>query len=264
MTPYHEVLPRGEPIPIIVSIPHNGTELPESVAERFASPAMLELPMTDWHLHRLYDFLPELGIATIHARFSRLVVDLNRSPDGQALYPGRFETALVATETFDGKRIFKEPPDPQTIEALRLEYHEPYHKRLSELLHATIDRCGRVILIDAHSVASRANRVHPALLHDIYLGDRDGSSCGPWLTTTVHDEFVATGMQVQRNDPYKGGYTTYHYGQWPNVDALQIEMCQRLYMDEDQPEAFVEESWELMKKSLVTVFATLAQQQVLS
>ncbi|MDH3589979.1 MAG: N-formylglutamate amidohydrolase [Gammaproteobacteria bacterium] len=259
MTPYREILPRGDPIPIIVSIPHTGTELPESVAERFAGPEMRALPMTDWHLHRLYDFLPELGIASIHARFSRLVVDLNRPPDGEALYPGRYETSLVATETFDGEEIFREPPGPETTEALRGRYYEPYHTRLAELLQGAIDRFGRVVLVDAHSVASRANRIHPALMSDIYLGDRDGLACEPWLTEALRVGFAATGLEVQINDPYKGGYTTHNYGQWPGVDAIQIEMCQRLYMDEGQPEKFVEESWELTRKRLVKVFAALAQ-----
>jgi N-formylglutamate deformylase len=65
--------------------------------------------MTDWHLHALYDFLPALGITTIHAVYSRFVVDLNRPPDGHALYPGRFETGLVPMETFSGDKIFGGP-----------------------------------------------------------------------------------------------------------------------------------------------------------
>ena len=38
------------------------------------------------------------------------------------------------------------------------------------------------------------------------------------------------------NDPYKGGYITDHYGGLDGVEAIQIEMCQRVYMDESMPE----------------------------
>lgn len=257
---YCETPPHGAAIPVVVSIPHTGTGMPDSVAARFASARMRNLPMTDWHLHKLYDFLPELGIATIHAEFSRLVIDLNRAPDSSQLYPGRFETGLVPTETFDGERIFSEPPAAQTIEALRQQYHEPYHDRLSGLLRDKVAKFGRVVLVDAHSVASRANRVHGALADDIYLGDRDGSTCEPWLTGLMVESFTVAGLKVSQNNPYKGGFITSHYGQLPDVDAVQIEMCQRLYMDEDHPQEFVEESWEKMKKVLVTLFANLARQ----
>lgn len=260
MNAYFERPPQGAAIPIVVSIPHTGIEVPESVAARFASPQMRKLPMTDWHLHKLYDFLPALGIATLYARFSRLAVDLNRPPDAQPLYPGRFETGLVPVETFAGEPIFREPLGADAIEALRCQYHSPYHARLAELLKETIASHGRVILIDAHSVASRANRVHGALTDDIYLGDRDGTTCEPWVTRSLATAFSTANLKVRHNDPYKGGYITSHYGQIDGVDAIQIEMVQRVYMNEDEPQDFVEERWNRMKSVLTTVFAGLSQQ----
>ncbi len=257
MKPWVELAPDGPARPVVVSIPHTGVALTDEVAARFASSRMRSLPMTDWHLHRLYDFLPALGITMIHARFSRLVIDLNRPPDGGPLYPGRFETSLVPLETFDGEPIFREPPGPQAIEALRIACHAPYHERLGQLLDGVLAEHGRVVLIDAHSVASRANRLHAALEGDIYLGDADGTSCESWLTGLAAEEFRSAGLDVRLNDPYKGGYITRHYGGRPGVDALQIEMCQRLYMNEDDAEDRVEESWNTMKQNLVSLFSRL-------
>ncbi len=34
----------------------------------------------------------------------------------------------------------------------------------------------------------------------------------------------------------RGGCTTAHYGAMEGVDAIQIEMCQRLYMEEGHPD----------------------------
>jgi N-formylglutamate deformylase len=232
---YGERPPLGEALPLLVSIPHTGTQVPPAVAARFADASIAGLPMTDWHLHALYDFLPELGATTLFARWSRFVVDLNRAPDGAPLYPGRFETGLVPLETFHGEPIFTEPPTAGETERLRARYHQPYHERLGVLLDEARARWGRVVLVDAHSVASVANRIHGALEEDVYLGDRDGKTCGAWLRETLAEGFAGEGLRVVANRPYKGGYITAHYGARPDVEAIQIEMCQRVYMDEARP-----------------------------
>ena len=222
-------------LPVVVSMPHTGVAVPPAIAGEFASDEIAALPMTDWHLHRLYDFLPALGIATIHAHYSRFVVDLNRPPKPQSLYPGRFETGLVASETFAGEPIWETNPSAEIIERRRLEFHQPYHEKLEAMLAERVSRFGRAFLIDAHSVASMANKLHGELGDEIYLGDRDGQSCRPAMMAFFAGEFSQAGLAVCRNEPYKGGYTTDHYGQMPAVQALQIEMCQRVYMDEADP-----------------------------
>ena len=70
---------RGTP-PLLISIPHSGTELPEALAHRFTVTGR-GMPDTDWHVHLLYDFARGLGASIITANYSRYVVDLNRSPD---------------------------------------------------------------------------------------------------------------------------------------------------------------------------------------
>lgn len=235
VAPYGLRAPTAPAIPLVVSIPHTGTWLPAEVRARLASPAMEAQPMTDWHLHLLYDFLPGLGATTIFATASRFVVDLNRAPRPRALYPGRFETGLVPLETFHGEPVFREPPGAAEIEARRRAWHAPYHARLQALLDEARERFGRVVLVDAHSVASAANRIHGALQDEIYLGDRDGTTCGAWLRELLRAGFAAEGLAVAINAPYKGGYITEHYGRQDGVDAIQIEMAQRVYMDEDDP-----------------------------
>lgn len=227
--------PTAPPVPLVVSIPHTGTWLPSEVRDSLASPAMLAQPMTDWHLHLLYDFLPALGATTIFATVSRFAVDLNRPPRPRALYPGRFETGLVPLETFQGEAVFRSPPDADEVEQRRLAWHAPYHSRLQALLDEARTRFGRVVLVDAHSVASAPNRLHGALESEIYLGDRDGATCGRWLRELLREGFVEAGLSVAINAPYKGGYITDHYGRQRGVEAIQIEMAQRVYMDECDP-----------------------------
>lgn len=235
MKPYEIREPTVASIPLVVSIPHTGTYVPDVIAAEFASDYIRSLPMTDWHLHHLYDFLPALGATTIYATYSRLVADLNRPPDDTPLYPGRFETGFVALKTFWGEEIYRTAPAREEIDRRRALVHAPYHARLLELIDAKIKQFGRVVLIDAHSVVSRANLLHAELKGQIYLGDRDGRSCSPWLIDAVERGFMQMNYSVTRNQPYKGGYITEHYGKLQQVEALQIEMCERIYMDEDDP-----------------------------
>ena len=250
----------AQELPVVVSMPHTGVEVPRAIAGEFASDEITVLPMTDWHLHRLYDFLPALGIATIHAKYSRFVVDLNRPPTPQSLYPGRFETGLVAIETFHGEPIWKANPAAEIIEQRRLEFHQPYHEKLEAMLAEKVSRFGRAFLIDAHSVASMANKLHGELVHEIYLGDRDGQSCRPAMMRFFAGEFSQAGLAVCRNEPYKGGYITDHYGQMPAVQALQIEMCQRVYMDETDPvDGPNHPKFNAMKQQLREIFSKFSE-----
>ncbi|MGH8279391.1 MAG: N-formylglutamate amidohydrolase, partial [Gammaproteobacteria bacterium] len=179
------------------------------------------------------------GVTTIYATWSRFVADLNRPPDDKPLYPGRFETSFVALKTFWGEEIYRIPPSKTEIERRRVLVHVPYHARLLELLQAKIYKFGRVVLIDAHSNASRASLLYGELRDEIYLGDRDGRSNSGWLTDVAETAYRKQGFKVVRNQPYKGGYITDHYGKMETVEALQIEMAQRVYMDEADPHGAV-------------------------
>lgn len=258
ITSYHLREPSAPEVPIVVSIPHTGIYVPEAISADFASAYIRSLPMTDWYLHHLYDFLPTLGISTIYGTYSRFVADLNRPPDDTPLYPGRFETGIVALKTFWGEDIYRVPPGPEEIERRRALVHAPYHSRLLEMLQSKITRFGGVVLIDAHSVATRENLLHPKLEHDIYLGDRDGRSNSGWLTGVIEKAFKGLGLKVVRNRPYKGGYITEHYGRISQVAALQVEMRWGLYLDEQHPEQALSHPGFLpFKHTLNDVFSTL-------
>jgi len=246
-------------IPLVVSVPHTGTRVPPDIDREFASDAIRALPMTDWHLHELYNFVPGLGGDLLCARYSRFVVDLNRPPEPRALYPGRFETGLVALQTFQGEAIWAHQPGEAEIARRRERYFEPYHRKLEQVLASKLERFGHVWLIDAHSIASRPTRMHDSLEQDIYLGNRDGTSCEDAWFEFVAAQFEARGMSVSRNYPYKGGYITDFYGQRPSVDALQIEMNQQLYMDQDAPASGpTHPRFDMTRRRLHELFAQLA------
>ena len=243
--------------PVLVSIPHAGTWVPEPVRARFASAAIGRLPMTDWYLDELYDFLPSLGVTSLVATYSRFVADCNRPADGEALYPGRFETGFVPTETFDGEPVWSIPPDPEWIAAQKQAVWQPYHDKLEALIDEWRLRFGRVLLIDAHSVSSAPNRITPRLEAEIYLGDRGGRTASLGVRELFRSAFEAEGFRVSVNHPYQGGYITHHYGSPPEVMAVQIEMAERVYLDEEHPHERDPRRFSQAEERLMRVFAHL-------
>src|SRR3546814_17821171 len=59
-------------LPLLVSMPHCGTHVPPAIAGRLTEIAQ-SVPDTDWHMPRLYDFLPALGASVIERSEARRV-----------------------------------------------------------------------------------------------------------------------------------------------------------------------------------------------
>ncbi len=224
--------------PLVLSVPHAGTEVPPDLAERM-TPQGRALPDTDWRVDELYDFVEELGASRIVARTSRYVVDLNRDPAGDSLYPGRATTELVPTTTFDGTPLYRPGaiPDAEEIESRRRRWFDPYHAALSDLLDETIERHGFALLWDAHSIVSRSPRLFDGLLPELNLGTNSGRSAAPEVREAVVARLTgASGWTTVVDGRFRGGWITRRYGRPERgVHALQMELAQRSYMTEPGP-----------------------------
>jgi N-formylglutamate deformylase len=227
--------------PLVVSAPHVGTYVPAAILGRL-TPEAAELADTDWHIERLYDFARGLGASVIAATHSRLVIDLNRDPSGQPLYPGASNTELCPLGTFADGPVYRDGGAPDAAEiAARVETcWRPYHAALAAELARARARFGVAVLWDAHSIVSRASRFFAGTLPDFNLGTADGASCDPALAARVHAILAtAPGFSAVHNGRFKGGYITRHYGQPADgVHALQLEMAQSAYMVEGPPFAW--------------------------
>src|SRR5262249_45673197 len=173
--------------PLVISVPHAGIEVPPALAARL-TPLALQFPDTDWHVHRLYDFAPVLGVTMIVARQSRYLIDLNRPPDDTALYSAAAQTGLCPTHTFAGEPLYRDGTTelpPAEIEQRRAQYWQPYHDALAQLLADTRRRHGYAMLLDAHSIRSVVPRLFTGRLPDINVGTYDGRSCAGAVTEAV-------------------------------------------------------------------------------
>jgi len=223
--------------PLLISIPHMGQELPEDIKQRM-TPIAHQVPDTDWHLDILYDFAKEMGASLLHARYSRYVVDLNRPPTDDNLYPGQTKTGLFPEYTFRGEPLYLEGQGVTEEEkAQRLEkYWNPYHARLQQALKEIRDQHGYVLLWEGHSIASVLPRLFPGKLPDLNIGTADGKACAPHLLQAVEDSLKDCPYTWVANGRFKGGHITRQYGDPANgIHAIQLEMCQCTYMNEDYP-----------------------------
>jgi len=223
--------------PLLISIPHDGRKLMPGQPARMTRVG-LELPDTDWHVRLLYDFTRELGAGMLAANFSRYVVDLNRPANDAALYAGQVATGLCPQQTFAGEAIYRHGGVSADEQSIRIrDYWNPYHERLDSELCEIKARFGYALLWDAHSIAGRVPLLFGGTLPDLNIGTNDGLSAAATLTAPVVSVAERSPYSCVLNGRFKGGYITRHYGNpAKNVHAIQLELVQANYMDENTRE----------------------------
>ncbi|CAN5666727.1 N-formylglutamate deformylase [soil metagenome] len=222
--------------PLLVSVPHDGTFLPDDIAERLTDSAR-RVPDTDWHVARLYAVARELGASMLVPTHSRYVIDLNRSEDDVSLYPGQNTTGLCPTVQFNGEPVYRIGQEPGEAEVrARVErYWRPYHAALRAELERLHAAHGRVVLWEGHTIKGRLPFLVEGRLPDLNLGTAGGASCSPALQARLDSVLAAQDTyDWVANGRFKGGHITRHYGNpGAGIEAVQLEVSQRCYMDED-------------------------------
>lgn len=240
-------LAEGQATAFVFASPHSGAHRPADLGAR---PGLDEASLRaaeDGLVDRLIASGPAHGAPVIAGRISRAYVDLNRDPAEldpvliDDCPPGSVSAKTAAgfgviprrggdgAALYDRRLSLAEATD-------RLErVHRPYHAALDDLMAETRARHGRAVLIDWHSMPSRAaggsGRSAPG--PDVVLGDRHGSACDAALTRRLRTLFEAAGWRVGLNTPYAGGYTTQRWGRpAEGFHALQIELNRALYFNE--------------------------------
>lgn len=220
--------------PILVSMPHNGSLIPDNIAATMTEDGRSSRD-TDWFLDRLYQ-LPELENASVLvAQISRFVIDLNRAETNESLYPGQTTTGLIPSTCFDGAAIYttETPDDIETQKRIDLIWR-PYHQTIETELARLRERHGFAILVEAHSIASQVPRLFPGVLPDFNFGTNRDAACHPTIL-----ERVTAVLDMQdtyshvANGRFIGGYITRHFGRpAEHWHALQIELSQATYLNE--------------------------------
>ena len=257
--------------PLIFSSPHSGSIYPE----RFLAASRLD-PLTlrrseDAYVDELFLPCVALGAPLLRALFPRAYLDVNREP--YELDPQVFEGRLpdfantrslrvavglgtIPRVVGDSQPIYKQPLS--IAEGLgRIEWlYRPYHEQLRVLVDRALQRFGRAVLIDCHSMPSNAADVAGL---DVVLGDRYGASAAPGLVEILETGLRAAGYRVRRNKPFAGGFITETFGAPSRgVDAVQIEIARSLYLDERR--LVKTEAWSTVRANLFNAVKSLARE----
>jgi len=230
--------------PLLVEIPHAGVRVPSAIR-----PSILTAPHTmerdaDRFVDELFADAPLEGATFLAGRCSRYVVDLNRAEEDVdadavegAAPGGRAPRGVIWRVSGDGGKILARPLTQAEL-AWRLDaFHRPYHREIQQIVAQKLQRFGLAVVLAAHSMPSRARLASGELgppRADVVPGTRGRTSADPRFIDCVDRHAQAAGMSVRHDDPYRGGFTTQHYGRpHARVHVVQVELARRLYMDEE-------------------------------
>lgn len=219
--------------PLLVSFPHDGVAFPSELKAGLSEVGLGNVDC-DWFISKLYPKLKKLDVSYLKAVFSRYVVDLNRSTEGELLYPGKMETGICPLTSFDGEDIYKNGDEPteDEIQTRIGSYWRPYHNHIESELERIKSLHGYAILWDAHSIRAEVPNLFEGVLPDLNFGTDDGRSCQAQLTDKlVSQSEEYSNYSVVLNGRFKGGYITRHYGDPDNdIHAMQLEINQSTYL----------------------------------
>lgn len=234
--------PAGDETPVLVEVPHAGLAIPDSVVEQVNVTRDVVLRDSDVYVDKLYDRAPSVGASLLASSVSRYVIDLNRAPDDVdrdtvADHPdprGVQPRGVVWRMTTEGEPALRFPLTYRALVDRLDRFHHPYHRTLEEQLHRKRAEFGYALLVAAHSMPSAPRALRGAAKRaDIVPGTRGRTTADERIIELVDDHFRSAGLSVKHDDPYRGGWTTGHYGR-PDSGwhAIQIELNRNLYMDE--------------------------------
>jgi formiminoglutamase len=253
--------------PFLISVPHGGTEVPDSIRPR--------LLLSDEDLRYYCD--PETRVifgyqdrvaAYIDTTISRMVVDLNRPP---LPLPPRDPDGIIKTRAIDGRDVYRpgQVPDMPLIHNLLMAHYFPYHQQVDEL----IDRNRIRMAFDCHSMLpyGSENQKDTGKIRPLIClgnnGDHKGrarrgsiATCsGEWIAVLagIFEEEFPQENAVVLNDPFSGGFIANAHFWHKGVPWIQIEVNRALYEpaplsrghDNDVPEratALREKIWKVL------------------
>lgn len=248
--------------PLILGQPHGGTFVPKPVWAQLNGTGKA-LADTDWHIGKLYDGLLS-GVTIVAANFHRYVIDPNRDPTGQSLYPGQNTTGLCPTTDFGGRAIYREGavPDANEIAERCARWHMPYHAALQSEVERVKATHGVAVVYDCHSIRSRIPFLFDGELPALNIGTDNGKTCASGIEARAHEIAGASSFASVLNGRFRGGWTTRHYGQpHTGVHAIQMEIAQSAYLDTEQsPWSYSGVKAEELRRTLKDILQALAEE----
>ena len=203
--------------PLVISIPHSGTDIPQDIAPLCNLASKRE--HTDWALTELVVPLLE---TTLAATVSRYIVDVNRFKprNGKATQP------IIPRIDEKGNPLFYNYPSKQKQADWLERYYTPYYSHLEKLLHQKLEHHSKVLLIDLHSYDDKLFQTS-----DIILGTRKKQTISEDVLEQLQTLFHEEGFSTRVDTPFSGGNIIATFGKHSSIEAVQIEIPYSLYLE---------------------------------
>lgn len=189
-------------LPILVSVPHAGVEVPPE-AQGYVSLTLDDIVADgDAGAAEVYGIEGDVA-AFVTTGVARAIVDVNRAEDDIG------GDGMIKTRTCWGTPVYAEFPPESVVGELIEKYYRPYHRRLTQLAKSV--RLG----LDCHTMAESGPPVSPdpgAPRPLICLGDGHGAFPAKWTRSLSSSLERVFGEKVSINDPFSGGYITRVHG----------------------------------------------------
>lgn len=231
-------MPHSTALPVLLSIPHSGRDLPGWLVEEAVGGRDALAALSDPQVDRLAGRAVAAGHGAVIAKAARAAVDCNRAPDDidPAIVAGRVLArptrrargglGVIPDRTALHGHLWKRPLGADDLHARIAEAHAPYHRAIEHALDTLAVRSGQALLLDCHSMPPRRGQA------ELVIGSRHGTSAADWISRDAAAIARAEGWIVALNQPFAGGFIVERHGR-PDQGrhALQLEICRSTYLD---------------------------------
>ncbi|MDY6972956.1 MAG: N-formylglutamate amidohydrolase [Thermodesulfobacteriota bacterium] len=220
-------------LPILVSIPHAGLDIPPEVEGLCILNEKEIRKDGDEGAAEIYLPLKSNVAGMVNTNVARAIIDMNRSEDD------RRKDGIIKTHTCWDVPVYSEPLKGNITQVLIRSYYRPYHSALTR--YAT----GMKLGIDCHTMASKGPPIGPdpdVRRPPICLSNGDGTCPDKWMLSLAECLERSFEKKVSINHPFKGGYIIKSHAQ--EMPWIQIELSREHFATD-------EEKSEHLLKSLV-------------
>lgn len=238
MKTFSLINPRSAETPVVVEVPHAGLQFDPTSLAYCIAPARSIGQDADLFVDQLFSEAPDHGAHLLFSEMSRYVCDLNRAEndfDERTSPTGTSDASphgVVWRKTTEGRPALSAPLPGTEIERRLTLIYRPYHAALRTIVQSKLDRFGFAILLCAHSMPSFGRLGERRA--DVVPGTQGRTTAGSAVIRACDQVAQESGYDVAHDSPYRGGFTTTHFGSpAAQVHALQIELARRVYMEEN-------------------------------
>jgi len=206
-------------LPLLISVPHAGRQVPPEVKRINLLSVEQIIEDGDEGAHEVYAIQDEV-MAFVTTNIARAYVDMNREEDD------RGSDGVVKTKTIYQVPIYLHPLQEKHIHMLLTRYYLPYHRKLSRLANDI------VLGIDCHTMAAEAPPISPDAGTErplVCLSNADGTCPQDWFSLMADCLAETFRCNVALNEPFKGGSIIRSHAS--ELPWMQLELSRAQFMD---------------------------------